>query len=179
MASLQLKENTLDEKSHDTVENKTLENTSTRTLRKRTFSDKALLLTNPFKRQRVNLKSPDKLNSEKDVVDYYIKVNKNWRVKQTNLETIFEEPKESSDGNVVTMSGSKVRRSIAFSGRVTKAKKVKRNAKVKKFQLCKGKSVEEKKRKLTMDEVKLRLAALESWPAILTEIGEEAQFSNI
>lgn len=100
-------------------------------------------------------------------MDYYVKVNKKWSVKQTNLETIFEEPKESTDGNVVTMSGSKVRRSIVFSGHVTKSKKVKRNVKVKKFQLTKGKSISEKKKKLSVDEVKLRLAeSLDSWDTL-------------
>lgn len=136
-----------------------------RLLRKRSYSGTALLKS--LKIQRVQQNSPKKLNTDKEIMDYYVKVNKKWSVKQTNLETIFEEPKESTDGNVVTMSGSKVRRSIVFSGHVTKSKKVKRNVKVKKFQLTKGKSISEKKKKLSVDEVKLRLAeSLDSWDTL-------------
>jgi len=110
------------------------------------------------------LKRPENLSTDKEIADFYIKVNKKKNVKQSNLETIFEEPVESKDGQVLMMSGVKHRRSLVFSGRLTKAKKLKRNAKAKKFQLTEGKSIGEKKKKLSIDEVKMRLAeSLDSW----------------
>ena len=131
-----------------------------RTLRKRL----GVPLPDCTKKAKISLKRTDNLTSEKEMRDYYTKVNKKCNVKQSNLETIFEEPMESKDGKVLMMSGSKFRRSLVFSGRLTKAKKVKRSAKVKKFQLSKGKAIGEKKRKLTIDEVKMRLAeSLDSW----------------
>lgn len=157
MASLQIEENKSEGDSiGDAVEAvEAGDPTTPRLLRKRLGGP----LLCSLKRQRVSPKTPEKLNSDKDIMDYYIKVNKKWSVKQTNLETIFEEPKETTDGGVVTMSGAKVRRAIVFTGRLTKTKKMKRSAKMKKFQLTKAKS--EKKRKLSLDEVKLRLTLFE------------------
>ncbi|XP_034239568.1 uncharacterized protein LOC117644326 [Thrips palmi] len=64
---------------------------------------------------------------EKKICLFYTNVNKNWKTKHTNLETIFEEPKESRDGNEMTMSKAKLRRSLIFNtDRVTKAKKERR-----------------------------------------------------
>lgn len=162
MASLQLQESSNDDNNTNDSTETEVEQNPRRSLRKRVGS----LVVASIKRQKVNPISPETLTSEKDIVDYYMKVNKKCSVRQTNLETIFEEPKENGDGNLVTMSGAKVRRSLVFSGRLTKAKKVKRSAKVKKYQLSKGKSMGEKKRKLTVDEVKLKLAALESWQTL-------------
>lgn len=66
------------------------------------------------------------LDTDKKLCLFYSNVNKNWRTKHTNLETIFEEPKESRDGSEMTMSKQRLRRSLLFNNRVTKAKKEKR-----------------------------------------------------
>ena len=133
------------------------ETVTPRSLRKRLGANQ---LPKSLKKPKLSLKRHENLSTDKEIIDYYMKVNKNSNVKQSNLETIFEEPVESKDGNVVMMSGSKLRRSIVFSGRITKTKKMKRSAKMKKFQLTKG----DKKKKLTIEEVKMRLAeSLDSW----------------
>lgn len=66
------------------------------------------------------------LDSDQKICLFYTNVNKNWRTKHTNLETIFEEPKESRDGSEMTMSKARLRRSLVFNNRITKAKKEKR-----------------------------------------------------
>lgn len=78
------------------------------------------ILLNKLKRLEHNL------DTDQKICLFYTNVNKNWKTKHTNLETIFEEPKESGDGNEVTMSKARLRRSLIFNNRITKAKKEKR-----------------------------------------------------
>ncbi|KAL1140634.1 hypothetical protein AAG570_000564 [Ranatra chinensis] len=54
------------------------------------------------------------------------------------LETIFEEPVQNKNGDVVLVGLSKVKRFISFSQFVTKAKLKKRKAKLKKFKTKKS-----------------------------------------
>ncbi|KAK3930696.1 Protein tantalus [Frankliniella fusca] len=130
--------------------------TPSRTLRKRVYGitsmQQQMNATNESKKKTI------KIDTERKVLDFYKNINKKWSVKHTNLETIFEEPKSASDGNVVTMSGAKVKRSILFNRRVTKTKQAKRKDKVKKFKLTKAKTLSAGKKKLTVEEVKLYLA---------------------
>ncbi|XP_026284096.1 uncharacterized protein LOC113210350 [Frankliniella occidentalis] len=130
--------------------------TPNRTLRKRVYGSTSML--GPMNACNESRKKAIKIDTERKVLDFYKNINKKWSVKHTNLETIFEEPKSASDGNVVTMSGSKVKRSILFNRRVTKTKQAKRKDKVKKFKLTKGKVLSAGKKKLTVEEVKLYFA---------------------
>lgn len=77
-----------------------------------------------------------------------------------NLETIFEDPQVDKNGMLNILGKAKVKRFITFNDFVSKAKIRHRKSKVKR--LAKGKGKKTVQRKLTLEDVKLKLKCLES-----------------
>lgn len=81
------------------------------------------------------------------------------RPKNGCLETIFEHPEKSKNGNLLVLGKSKIKRFISFNDFVTRTKNKHRKLKVKR--LFKGKGKNSSRPKVTLEDVKLKLMSLE------------------